>query len=228
MNAKINERRHLVKTHLWCQQDGAEEFGREEEVPDWQALADEAHEISGQVGSEDRSKLFLVLGAPFNPVDLPKYLAHPVYSPHIDDARIPPALEKCVECRNNRIEVFKLGDARRRSALAKAGLPLPSHGTESVRLLMGLLAAYGDEAHELGPGRIPGVSHKELSARHEEVYALREAVKACIAKPQSWQLGHILILRHFAGQDLELTPKTETKLDKVIALRRQRQAAKCA
>jgi hypothetical protein len=116
MDEKQNERRHRLMTHLWCQQYGAEEFGWREEVADWEALADQAHEVFGQVGSADRNDLYCTLGAPFYPVDLHKYLAHPIYSCHIDSPRIPPALK--TEHRNRRIELFHEGDTIRRSALA--------------------------------------------------------------------------------------------------------------
>jgi hypothetical protein len=68
----------------------------------------------------------------------------------------------------------------------------------------------------------------EISARRQEVDTLKAAIKSCIARPQSWQLRHILILHHYAGQDLEIKRELEDKLDKVIAPRRQQKAAECA
>ncbi len=228
MTLKSRERRTNLIANLLSKQGGAEDAGAIEEAADYEALADKASEVLDRVNGYDQITLCLAIGGPPDPVNLPERLGRPQYSRNIYTPGIPPALATYVKLRNTRIKLFQYGDALRRSFLAKAGLPLPSHYTDSVRLLMGLLAAYGGDTYALRKRGIPGALSCEMKARRQEVNALKKAIRTCIAEAQSttvavpWQLGHVFLLRDLAVQDFEFAPDLNRELRRIIGILQSR------
>ncbi len=231
MKLKRQKRRATLFAHLSAHQCGAEDAGEIDEANDYEVLIEEAMEVLCRADLHDEIDLCLAIGAPPGPVDISGLLNRSQYSRHIDTPSIPSSLVTCFSCRNKRVRRFQFGDALRRSSLAKADFLLPSHRNENVRILMGLLATYGDRKRALRRKGIPGVLRNEMTARRSEVSAQKKAIRACIAEVQSptaaahWRLGHVEMLRDLASQDFETTGEQREGLCEVINLLRHYQSA---
>lgn len=228
MTLKSRERRTNLIANLMSKQCGAEDAGAIEEAADYEELADKASEVLGRVNGHDQIALCLAIGGPPDPVNLPKRLGSPQYSHNIDTTGVPPALATYVKLRNSRIKLFQYGDALRRLSLAEAGFPLPCHYSDNVRLLMGLLAAYDGNTYALRKKNILGALSCEMKARRQEVNALKNAIRTCIAEAQSttvavsWQLGHVILLRDLSVRDFEFDPDLNCELCRIIGILKSR------
>ncbi len=222
MKLKRQKRRASLIAHLSSHMCGAEGAGEIDEANDYEALIEEVMEVLGRADLRDEIDLCLAIGAPPGPVDISGLLNRSQYSRHIDTTCTPSLLVTYSSCRNTRVRRFQFGDALRRSSLAKAGFLLPSHRNENVRILMGLLATYGDKKRSLRQRGIPGVLRNEMTARRSEISAQKKAIRACIAEVQSptaaarWRLGHVEMLRDLASQDFETTGEQREGLREVI------------
>ncbi len=231
MELKRQKRRATLFAHLSAHQCGAEGAGEIDEANDYEVLIEEAMEVLGRADLRDEFDLCLAIGAPPGPVDISGLLNRSQYSRHIDTPSIPSSLVTCFSCRNKRVRRFQFGDALRRSSLAKADFLLPSHRNENVRILMGLLATYGDKKRSLRQRGIPGVLRNEMTARRSEISAQKKSIKTCIAEVQSttaaalWQRGHVEMLRDLASQDFETTGEQREGLCEVINLLRHYKSA---
>ena len=210
---------NVLGAHILAKMCGAEDMGLIDMAGDYEAQYDAVDDTYRQTDTQTRNRLYRVLGAPENRIDLLGLLESSQYCHNINSPYIPPTLKSYVDRRNRRIKLFQFGEIARRALLAKTGLAPSSDDHRNVTLQVELLVK--------GPHR--AFAHA-MAARREEIRALNKAVERCCAEGLAttgspWQLGHVYLLRDLAIQDLETTAEQLKELGNVIALLRHYRSA---
>ncbi len=147
-------------------------------------------------------------GAPNGSINFERELTNRrhLLSPH--PSAVPPGLHRYITARNNRVAKSQNWNAVNRTPEQLV--------QELVRL------AKNGRAQGKGANHVFSAMR---AARKKEIRALKVAIESCLTEgllsdPNfvPWQLGHVLLLRDFAIQDLETTPEQCEALNRKIKL----------